>query len=333
MAGLDVITIAVMEMQKGTNTRDHFNPISGENSKWEYVAAQVLAPASGMVFRLQRVPDRLGVEPVEWPLARNDHSLTIRVPASNVSTLPAFDLQVALPGRDLGAVFAGAAVETTVSEKPLPPVTLSIQTVPPGAAVWVDNELLRESRTPCRVRIPGGRHALRLVLPGYVSVSVTNENFVADKTIKWAFQPDRRVVRKSLTVSAGADGWTTDGTRVGKGDAIAVEAEGNWSCGPDKEVCDALGYPNNDKFFRYYMDTTAHPRQFVGANYGALLMRIGETSRPLAVGRSLRVTAPEGGTLFFDINEGPGRKFRQDNASALILRLQVMPADTDAPPR
>jgi hypothetical protein len=114
---------------------------------------------------------------------------------------------------------------------------------------------------------------------------------------------------------------------VSKGDSIAVEVEGNWSCGSGKELCDTLGYPNNDAFFRYYMDTTSHPRQFVGANYGALLMRIGETGRPIPVGKSLKVSAPEGGSLSFDINEAAGKTFRQDNASALMLRLMVMPAD------
>jgi hypothetical protein len=328
MMGLDVITVPLLEMQKGTNTQDHFNPIVGENSKWEYVALQVLPPASGMVFRLRRVPERLGVEPVEWPSPRNNHSLVIRVPPADSTNRPAFDLQVALPGRDLGSFFAGAALESSASAKPLPPVTLSIQTVPPGASVWVDAVLLRDLWTPCRVRIPGGgRHALRLALPGYLPVSVTNQSFPADRVLKWTFQPDPRVVRKSLAVSAGSEGWTTDGTRVSKGDSIAVEVEGSWSCGSGKELCDTLGYPNNDAFFRYYMDTTSHPRQFVGANYGALLMRIGETGRPIPVGKSLKVSAPEGGSLSFDINEAAGKTFRQDNASALMLRLMVMPAD------
>jgi hypothetical protein len=334
LSGEDVVNIPLMDMKPGTNTRDYFSPISGRNSRWIYVAGLSLKPATGLVFRLKRVVDRDGVEAVEWPSERNGYAMDVRTPPhGSAGRLPAFELQVGLTGGDVGAMFAGTVVEPTDSSKPRPLVSLTLQTVPPGAAVWLDGAPMREVWTPCRVRVPVGAHAFRLTLPGYLPLTVSNQNFTADKVLKWSFQPDSRVSRKTLTVSAGASGWVEGGVRVAKGDTLVIEVEGSWSCASGKESVDAGGYPNNDKYFRYYMGNASPVRQFSGANYGALLMKIGEKNRPIAVGRSLRLSVSDSGPLFFDINETISGKLRQDNAGALVLRLTLMPGDATGSPK
>jgi hypothetical protein len=181
------------------------------------------------------------------------------------------------------------------------------------------------ARTPCRIPVQRGSHTLGLTLPGYLPAELTNQVFASDRTINWAFQPDPRTIRKSFAVSATADRWVSEGVRVAKGDVISVEADGNWSCGPGKELCDAEGYPNSSAFVAYYKDPDTYRRQMPDARYGALLMRVGVDGPPMLVGKALRVAAPAAGLLYFDINEGTGNRFRQDNAGTVVLRLLVAP--------
>jgi hypothetical protein len=290
----------------------------------------VLKP--GMVFRIKRVGDRQGVDVLEWPTPGNNGTLTVRVRASGHGlSLHAFELQVAAPGQDLAAIFAGAAIEGG-SGPPQPPVQASIFTKPAGASVAVDGNLIANAHTPCRIPLQRGRHAIDLSLAGYSPAHLTNLSFTADQTINWVFQPDPRTLRKSFAVSATADRWVSEGVRVNKGDIVTVEAEGAWACGSGKEVCDANGYPNNKTFAVYYKDPDTHRRQMPDANYGALLMRIGADGPSVLAGTSLRYLAPDAGLLYFDINEGTGNRYRQDNAGTVVVRLTVAPpAPASAP--
>lgn len=344
MMGMDIITIPVAEAQVGTNITRQFNPISGQDSVLTYTVRHRLTMQDGMLFRLKQVEGVRGVELMEWPTRGNGFQLVVR--ARSGGQFPchhAFELQVSVPGGDFSKALTGAVIEPPRGmSKPsaaVPPVVLTLITVPEGASVYVDDVLQNQLKTPCRLPVARGEHSLNLVLHGYATITVTNHPFTADRTIRWSFLPDPRIQKKSLTLSANAPSWTSTEIAAEKGDTLVVRAEGQWSCAPGREMCDAAGYPNNAAFYRYYMDSAAYPRQTSSAGYGALVMRIGKSGRILPIGKELRnlpeqrIAAPEAGVLFFDINEADEAKYRADNSGAMVITVTIIPAQPLLPSR
>jgi hypothetical protein len=337
MMGMDVVSIPVAEAQIGTNVTRQLNPISGRESILTYVTTSRLIPADNMLFRLKRVRGNREVELMEWPTRGNGFQLVVRT--RNTGLIPshhAFDLQVSIPGGDLSKALTGATIETTritTSAAPLAtnPVTLTLITVPEGAAVYLDNTLQPKVNTSCRLPIPQGDHTLTFILPGYAPLLVTNQSFTADRTLRLNFLPDPRIQRKTMSILANSPSWTDSDVSVNKGDTLILRAEGQWACGPGRELCNASGYPNSAAFYRYYMDSAAFPRHTSSAGYGALVMRIGNTGRAIPVGKDflsateLRFAATESGPVSFDINESDEAKYRTDNSGTLILHLTVIP--------
>lgn len=328
MMGMDIISIPVADSPVGTNSSRQFNPISGQDSELIYIVHQKLAMQDGMLFRLKRINGTNGVDVVEWPKRENGFHLVVRAKSTGLfPSYHAFDLQVSLPGGDLSKVVRGATLEgSTFVNKPPPSVVLTIITIPEGASVYVDRILQKQVNTPCRIPISKGNHSLGLALPGYEPLSVTNYSFTTNRTLRWTFQPDPRIQKKSITVSANAASWTPADITVNKGDTVIIRADGQWSCAPGKEPCDATGYPNNAAFYRYYMDSASYPRRTATAGYGALVMRIGNDAKLQPVNKSLRLVAPETGPLFFDVNEGDEGKHRTDNTGAIVVNLTIMPS-------
>jgi hypothetical protein len=328
MMGMDIISIPVAVSPVGTNSSRQFNPNSGQDSELTYIVHQQVAMQDGMLFRLKRIHFTNGVDLVEWPKRENGFQLVIRVKSTGLfPSYHAFDLQVSLPGGDLSKVVKGSTLEgATPIAKPPPPLTLTLLTSPEGASVYVDNILQKQVNTPCRIPITKGDHSLGLALPGYAPLSVTNYSFTTNRTIRWTFLPDPRIQKKSITVSANATTWTPSDVTINKGDTLVIRAEGQWSCAPGKELCDANGYPNNAAFYRYYMDSASYPRRTSTAGYGALVMRIGSDIKIHPVKKELRIIAPETGSIFLDVNESEDNKFRSDNTGTIVVNLTVIPS-------
>lgn len=128
---------------------------------------------------------------------------------------------------------------------------------------------------------------------------------------------------KVFHVPASGTAWMRTGIQVRKGTRIQTTILGTWSCSSGGEFVDAEGYPNSDRFFRYYIDPKLSPRITLEANYGALLARIQPEGASQAIGKQTAFTADKAGELAFDINEDPAA--RRDNKGTLEVRVITVP--------
>ncbi len=325
MMGMDIITIPVFESPKGTNVTRQLNPMSGQNSELQWIVHHSVMPMDGMLFRLKRAAKREAVDVLEWPSRANGYKLVVRTPATErYPSLHGFDLEIANPG------FAGSTLDgirPAQSDNKLPLKTVvSIVTAPEGAAVYVNGVIQPKVRTPCRIPLPSDIRSLILAMPGYAPLVLTNGTFPSGHIIRWNFAPDPRIQRANVTVAASAKSWQSAGVHVNEGDQIVLQPQGQWSCGSGKELCDASGYPNNQTFYRYYMDPAAHPRHTSTANYGALVARIGDSGRIVSAASARRFKAGESGHLLLDINESDTGMSRSDNSGSLIVNITVIPS-------
>ena len=312
MAGMDVITIPVFGRDKDEE-KLQFNAMSGQDSKLKYVAVRPLPQRADYKYRLKRLPDMEPVDVLEWPAAANGFSFLIRTHTSTKKPFNhGFELQVGLPADQMKALFGSSGTDTNVVTGGMVALTL------------LAFLLILALPAPCTVKVSAGSHTILLELPGYSGKLVHNWKIDQDKTIYWSFQSDPRMVSKTFSVQAKGK-WTSTGIKVAKGDQIIVEAEGKWACGSKKEDCGPDGYPNTHDFFHYYANPEASPRQVVTANYGALLMKIGETGSAVLVGKNAALIAQQEGVLFFDINETDYEVLRRDNSGAVIVKLKVAP--------
>jgi hypothetical protein len=328
MMGMDVINIPVTG-REGSSRSEQYNMMSGENSKLLYASLRTLPPKEGCVFRLKRLPSMESVTVLEWPGARNGHTLIVRTSSSNRFPCPnGFELQVSLPDAELAALFPTATLEK-VSDTNAPPVPVQIATEPAGAVVYVDSIAYRDGdgyrRTPCEIRVMPGHHGLRVALPGYLEMGVADYNFETNASFSWKFKLDPRATRKSIKISSVTP-WTATGVKIASGDLVIIDPGGSWSCGTKKEPCGPEGYNPQDKlFYHYYLSPESSPRQFPGANYGALLMKVGDGGAPRAVGKKMKFIAKEDGAIYCDINEATDNRLRRDNAGAMEVQILVVP--------
>lgn len=330
MMGMDIVTIPLTGAPQGTNRTTQFNPMSGQNSELTWIVHQSITPSPAMQYRLKRADKRDGVDLLEWPSAANGFKLTIRAPATErYPSLHGFDLEVAVPGSS-AAPFGNLRPSQSL-EKPAKPTVVTLVTSPEGASIFLNGSIYPRVRTPCRLTLPTDTRSLTLVLPGYAPLILTNTTFSNGQTIRWNFAPDPRIQRATFPVSASAASWHDTGIMVDTGDNIGITAKGQWACGSGKETCDASGYPNNQSFYRYYMDATSGPRLTASANYGALVMRIGEKGRIQPV-PSTRFSAAEPGRLFLSVNEAEATGLRSDNSGSLMVSLVVVPSQPLLPP-
>lgn len=324
MMGMDIVTIPLSGATQGTNRTTQFNPMSGQSSELTWVVHHSITPSPAMQYRLKRAEKRDGVDLLEWPSAANGFKLTIRAPATErYPSLHGFDLEVALPGSP-GAPFGNIRPSQT-SDKPAKPHVIALITSPEGAIVYLNGSIYPRVRTPCRLPVPPDTRSLALALPGYAPFIMTNTTFSNGQTIRWNFAPDPRIQRATFPASANATSWHDTGITINAGDSVGISANGQWTCGAGKEPCDASGYPNNQSFYRYYMDSTSAPRLTASANYGALVMRIGEKGRIQPV-PSMRFSAVDSGKLFLSINEAQTDNLRSDNTGTLMVSAVVIPA-------
>lgn len=324
MMGMDIVTIPLSGMPQGTNRTTQFNPMSGQNSELTWILRHSITPTPAMRYRLKRAEKRDGVDLLEWPSTANGYKLTIRAPATErYPSLHGFDLEVAVPGAS-GDPF-GNIRPSASQDKPAKPAIITIITSPEGASIYLNGTIYPKARTPCRLPLPADTRSLALALPGYAPLVLTNTTFTNGQTVRWNFAPDPRIQRATFPLSADTASWHDTGISVNTGDYVSITAKGQWTCGSGKEACDASGYPNNQSFYRYYMDPASGPRLTASANYGALVMRIGQKGRIQAV-PSIRFSAAEPGSLFLSVNEAETTGARSDNSGSLMISVVVVPA-------
>lgn len=323
MAGMDVISIPVIGRSNDTQWTQAA-PMSGRDSVLQYKVIRVLPERTNYLFRVKTIPEREPVSVLEWPRRANDYTLLVRTTPSTQMPAPhGFDLQVSLPPEQLDALFPP---EREAGSNTVGQFTLKVVTTPPGAQVFVDGILCQAADggvvTPCEILLAAGAHSIRLRARGFQDVVSAHYGMSSNRVLEWTFYNAAHVTKKNVAVSA-MKRWTAAEVKVNKGDVIAVEATGQWACARKGERCTADGYPINQEFYEYYLSPQNSPREVRDANYGALIMKIGEDGTPVVVGSHGTLTAAEAGPLFFDINEADDGKSRHDNSGAIMVKLTV----------
>jgi hypothetical protein len=162
-------------------------------------------------------------------------------------------------------------------------------------------------------------------------MTLSNEMFSTNRTLKWKFVPDPRIMIKTSTLSADVNQWYPSGILIQNDVVIAVRADGEWSCGAKGERCSPDGYPTSVPTYRHYSDPAL--RQVADAPYGALLAKIGKDGIPMVIGRAARFKAAGKGMLYFDVNEVTGKTARSDNTGEVTLHLSIIPPEVLEPGR
>jgi len=336
--GLGMFQIPVMNRFEAADGEGE--SILGESYKTRYEPLRILSPGGGYVFRAKTIRGEKPVEIVEWPSEANSWTILVRArPGEEAPSKHGFEFQASFPGATELPFVGPTGEDAPVSpetDKARATVKITVKTRPAGAVVYVDRRLYRPQegphRTPCEVALTAGTHDIVLKKLGYRDGVINQFEATEGRTLAWVLQKDPSFISKTVIVSAKSV-WCAVGIDVKEGDCLVVSPAGTWSCGRKREKVDSEGYPNNEHFFHYYLDPKSSPRQFARANYGALLMRIGEDGGLVPVGRKLRIKAERSGRLHFDINEKDDGRSRRDNTGSLTLRIQKWPGGPGVRPR
>lgn len=306
-------------------------PISGQPFSVRWEPLRELQPAGTTpIFRI--VPTGGGpVDVAEWPAARNQWHLEVRArPAGGVPSRHRFTLEV---GAETAATrpLAGLGATGTVGSAGSSSTNLvrvRFESDPPGAVVSAGGRLLTSNgkvlATPFDYQLGPDAVEIRFRRRGFTDAVYARVVPKPGGVLRARLVADPNYVDQRVSVQSGAKGWQATAIRVRKGQHVRLQALGTWSCGTGGEMVDAGGYPNNDTFFKYYLDPQRHPRLVNGANYGCLLMRVMPGGQPQAAsGSSATLQADADGTLAFDINEAP--EARRDNRGVLVVQVQIAP--------
>ncbi len=329
VSAMEVLRLPVAGVaQPGTLSGE--GPVSGQPFSMRWEPLRELQPAGTTpVFRV--VPTGgAPVDVAEWPAARNQWHLEVRArPGGSVPSRHLFTLEV---GAETAATrpLAGAGPTGTVVSAGVATNTVRVrfESDPPGAVVSADGRLLssngRVLATPFDYRLSTDAVEIRFRRRGFTDTVYARVVPKDGGVLRARLVADPSYVDQRVSVQSGAKGWQPTAIRVRKGQSVRLQAMGTWSCGTAGEAVDAAGYPNNDVFFKYYLDPQRHPRLVNGANYGSLLMRVMPGGEPLAAsGSACTLQADADGTLAFDINEAP--EARRDNRGILVVQVQIEP--------
>jgi hypothetical protein len=331
---IEMIRIPVMNITEPVKFSG-LSPVSNSSYQTLYRPLGVLRPAPGLVFRVKSVRGRLGVDVMEWPRVENDWTMLVRVrPAGKTPSVHAVDLQVnataeeATPERgEDGEDGVGDADDDGQPAERAPPVQFTVESRPPGAEVFVDG--VRQmagalpATTPCRIEAPPGRREIRLKMPGFHDGVLADFEVKPGATAQWTFRLDRGAQKFTIRAFAHT-AWVNSRIHVEKGDQVTIETFGTWRCGEGGAMTGADGYSSR-QYPQYYRNPHGDRRLLkrAGAQYGVLLMRIGENGPVGPIGRQRSLTAPAAGVLYFGINESPG--FLGDNAGSITLQIETRP--------
>lgn len=327
VSGIELVEIPVIEREQ----REHKEvpPASPLSQPYEltYEPIRRLSPGPGYSFELKSLPGREIPEVVEWPSARNQWTLQLRLrPTREVPSRHGAELLVSFAGSEALPLLHGEDAEDEEQNAEL--VQIDIQTQPEGAYVYVDGRPFRKGneflKTPCAVPVRAGIRNIRLRLFGYIDAVIPEFDTAVNKEIKWRLEKDTRAADESVQVSARSR-WQSTRVDVERGDKLYLKATGVWKCGSGGEMVDAEGYSNDKQFYKYYLNPRAGPRQLAGVSYGALIMRIGKDGPMQKVGKSAVITADRAGAVSLDINEDEDVRTRRDNGGTLTVRVRKVP--------
>lgn len=284
-------------------------------------------------FRAESLPPLRPADVLEWPSAKNNWTIELRARADSVPSRHGIVIETEAgackPIAGAPSLTGAPAPATAGTLAPTgTPVNVRFESVPAGAYVLLNGRPLTAEEnksllTPFDCLVPAGVADVRFRKRGY-------QDFLAGPTL---LRPDLAVRVKlvdkvgygerTLTVSAVGPEWTPSGIKVRKGQHVYVAARGTWSCTTDGEAVDADGYPNDNRYFKYYTDPKQNPRLCKDANYGALIARVLPSGDPVNAGKQSEFQAQTDGEIAFSINEAV--QAQGDNRGQLTVRVFVDP--------
>lgn len=311
LAGLNAVRTI-----KGTGAMD---------APWEVFATplqELTAGDAAPAFRAQSLPPLKPVDVLAWPAPGNGWTLEMRAKADQIPSRHGLVVEVdAAACHALGG--AGAPAH------PLgPPVKVHFETVPDGAYVLLGSRPLTAADskpllTPFECLVPVDTVDIRFRKRGCQDAMLLQANLTSNAIFRARLQPVPGFVERTVEVSAIGLEWVASGIKVKKGNQVRIAASGTWACGSGGEAVDADGYPNNDKFYKYYLDPARCPRLLKSANYGALLASVLPGGEAVAVGKQGDLPVAADGEIAFGINETAA--FKHDNHGKLSVRVTVEP--------
>ena len=347
---LEMIGFPVIGVTERKHT-DGESPMTGEQYAIDWEPVNELVVGDGApVFRATPENGR-EVDVTDWPSRANGYNIEVRVRPDPRGRPLSFLLEagegtaefkpVAKPDDGAGAAGAvaaeggdagdgepagevGGGLFAIAGEK----VRVRFESDPEGASVIIDGRPLssggRMLATPFEAEIPvGAVKEITFRKRGFLDASYKDVTPAAGATLRGRLKPDARFIDKRVQVHSGSPSWQNTDVKVRKGQKISLSTLGKWQCGGDK-TADAIGYPNDDQCFEYYLDPKKYPRVMVSENFGCMIVRVAPDGAPRAI-HSLQTTftADADGTLSFDVNEA--KSARRDNHGSITVRIQVAP--------
>jgi hypothetical protein len=281
---------------------------------------EFVAPATAPLFRIQSQNKLKPVDIMTWPSARNNWTIEMRAQAA---VIPSFHGIVIETDASACRGLVGGAGPADLSVQK---VNTHFDSTPPGAYILINGKPLvadneKSLLTPFEALVPDENMDITFRKTGFQDQVMKQQKPTQNATFRATLPPLAGFVEKTIVVSAANPEWFSTTLKVKKGDRVQVSASGSWTIGAVGESCDAEGYPNNDKFLKYYSDASA--RITKSANFGQLVARILPGGEAVAVGKQTSFTADADGALALCINAATSS--RRDNKGQVSTRITVEP--------
>ena len=316
---IEVISVPLL----GQNTQHTIKDTGGGGQPWTVQVTpyqEFVAPATAPLFRIQSQNKLKPVDVMSWPSARNNWTIEMR---AQTTIIPSFHgIVIETDASACRGMAGGAGAADSGVQK----VNTHFESTPPGAYILINGKPLvadneKSLLTPFEALVPDETMDITFRKTGFEDQVMKQTKPSQGATFRVTLKPQAGFVEKTIVVSAANPEWLSTTIRVKKGDRVQIAASGSWTSGAVGESCDADGYPNNDKFLKYYSDASA--RITKSANFGQLIARILPGGEAVAVGKQTSFTADADGDLALCINTAISS--RRDNKGQVMTHITVEP--------
>ena len=336
----------------GLTAPKSFDGTGGGGNPWQAQATpyQELAPGNATpAFRIQSLPPFKPLDVAVWPNARNNWTIDLRAKAVKIPSRHAVVIETdaavckplaggkpdpTAPTTPAGGPAAGPAASPSTSPadpahgSPTSMIKVRFESQPVGATVLINNQPLAEHGSPLLTPFDYAMtpNAVDLIFRkhGFKDAVLRQSLPLANKPFHVTLVEAPMPVDVTVPIPANATtDWTPTGVHVRKGSQVRIAASGSWSCASGGEMVDADGYPNNDTYFKYYIDPLQNPRISSRANYGQLLARVLPDGEITSIGKQGSFVASADGDLVLAINEQVNA--RKDNRGTVKAHIMMDP--------
>ena len=298
---------------------------------WQVLATPVQELTVGDVapaFRAQSLPPLKPVDVLAWPSPANGWTIELRAKTESIPSRHGVVVEVDAAACHALAGAAAAGAPGAAPRPSGPSVKVHFETVPDGAYVLLGSQPLTaaESKallTPFDSLVPMDTVDIKFRKRGYQDAVLPQARLTSNAVFRARLQPVPGFQERTVEVAAIGPEWTASGIKVKKGNQVRVAASGTWACGSGGESVDADGYPNDAKYYKYYLDPAKCPRLLKSVNYGQLLACVLPGGEPVAIGKQGDLPVKADGEIAFAVNETAAAK--HDNRGKLSVRVTVEP--------